>query len=170
MPWILIIIGILLIIMGGHLKYQQLKSRDKKLSLADRKFADEYLKRTNKLREIDNELDHLLESIALKEKKLREKLADSNLEGPSVRQLPADNNFKNLLVDSFQGEMEQKNSRGDNISSNTAKKTSNNKYNSVFALASQGMAVEDIAHKLDLGIRETSLILKLYRKEEDSVV
>lgn len=159
-----------MIIMGGYFKYQQLKSRDRKLPSVHREYTDEYLKRTNKLREIDDELDRLLESITLKEKKIRERLADSDSAALSVRQLPADNNFKRLLADSYQEKTEQENSSGDNTSSNAVKKRTNSKYNSVFSLAKQGMSVEDIAHKLDLGIRETSLILKLYRKEEDSVV
>lgn len=169
MSWILIIVGVLLIIMGGYLKYQQLKSRDRKRPSVDGEFTDEYLKRTNKLREIDAELDRLLESIALKEKKIREKLIDTEPAILQTKQLPVDNNFKKLLADNFQGKRELKNSQEGKISSKKIEKT-NSKYSSVFALADKGMAVEDIAHKLDLGIRETSLILKLYRKEEDSVV
>lgn len=183
MPWILILIGVFLMVIGGYFKYQQFKPEYSNLSLTRDNLEDEYIKQSNKLKKINNELDQLIKSIDIKEKIITEKLnniinfqstvekpvsnLDTNNEEKKLFQINSD--FKKVFDRHYHETKEQKNNEKESIIKNFDDRI-NSKYNSVFSLASQGMDVEDIAKKLNFGVRETSLILKLYRKEEDSVV
>lgn len=167
MEWILIITGFFLTIIGGFLKYQQFRSGNPSLIIMDEK--DRNKKKYNKLEKTNNELDKLISSIDEKEKMISEKLnsileLEKNLENRLKKKQAEENvknnhnNFRKILNKEYQ-EL-----------NNDINTSSNNRYNLVHDFAKKGMNAEEIAEKLALGIRETRLILKLYRKEEDFIV
>ena len=95
----------------------------------------------------------------------------TNIEEKNLYKINSDNNFKEIFDRQYQekqAEKEQKNEE-DSIIENLDDRV-NSKYSKIIALANQDLDAESIARKLDIGIRETRLILKLYMKEEDSIV
>lgn len=150
MTWVLIVNGVVLILIGVVLKYHQLKTGQVKSEPEGEKqdmlVEADLSKHRDKLQEINHDLDRLINQINDREKIIKELLEEK---------IPVKENFKEIFKDNYLG--------------NKALPLAS-KHAQVIALSRQGLTCQDIAEKLDFGVRETELILKFYRKEEDSVV
>lgn len=162
MYWI--ISGVALIIGGLYFKYQYYQAGNS-VKLA------EYLEKSNKLKNINGELEELIQAIDEKEKALQSKidsllqlenklLEKSNSDSPQPEEQV---DFKDLL----NGQLAEKE---ESLSPDQETGVIAAKYQEVLQLYRQGLTAEEIARKLNLGIRETGLIIRLHGKEEDSIV
>lgn len=165
MNWI--ISGVLLIIIGVYLKYQEYQAGNPVI-------IDEYLEKGKKLQNLNEELEELIQSIEEKEKALQIKidnllqLEDKLLEKSSkvsAEEKKEQAEFKELLNREYSLAEEEESLPGEPVVGGIS-----GKYQEVLQLAREGMEIDEIARKLNLGIRETGLILRLYQKEEDSLV
>ncbi len=162
MYWI--ISGVALIIGGLYFKYQYYQAGNF-VKLA------EYLEKSNKLKNINGELEELIQAIDEKEKALQSKidsllqlenklLEKSNSDSPQPEEQV---DFKDLL----NGQLAEKE---ESLPPDQETGVIAAKYQEVLQLYRQGLTAEEIARKLNLGIRETGLIIRLHGKEEDSIV
>ena len=164
MIWI--ISGVLLIITGIYLKYQEYQAGNPVI-------IDEYLEKGKKLQNLNEELEELIQSIEEKERSLQIKidnllqLEDKLLEksGKDPAEEKEQTEFKELLNREYSLAEEEDSLPGEPVVGGIS-----GKYQEVLQLAREGMEIDEIARKLNLGIRETGLILRLYQKEEDSLV
>lgn len=164
MNWI--ISGVLLIIIGVYLKYQEYQAGNPVI-------IDEYLEKGKKLQNLNEELEELIQSIEEKEKalqikidnllQLEDKLLEKSSKDPAEEKEQTE--FKELLNREYSLAEEEESLLGEPVVGGIS-----GKYQEVLQLAREGMATDEIARKLNLGIRETGLILRLYQKEEDSLV
>ena len=150
MPWFLIVSGVIMFLVGVVLKYHQLKTGQVK-SEPEGEEQDllgeaDLIKHRDKLQEINHDLDRLINQINDRDKIIKELLEEK---------IPVKENFREIFKDNYR--------------QNKALPIAS-KYAQVIALSRQGLTCQDIAEKLDFGVRETKLILKFYQKEEDSVV
>ena len=163
MIWI--ISGVLLIITGIYLKYQEYQAGNPVI-------IDEYLEKGKKLQNLNEELEELIQSIEEKEKalqikidnllQLEDKLLEKSSKDPAEEKEQTE--FKELLNREYSWRKKRRAFREPVVGGISGK------YQEVLQLAREGMEIDEIARKLNLGIRETGLILRLYQKEEDSLV
>lgn len=164
MHWV--ISGVILIIAGVYLKYQEYQT-------VNPVNIEEYLEKGDKLKNLNEELDNLIQSVEKKEKALQLKidnilrledklLEKTNADFPQEKGQP---DFRALLNQEYSTVDEEEVSLREEETGSIS-----DRYKEVLQLAGKGMSIDEIARKLNLGIRETGLILRLHGKEEDSVV
>jgi DNA-binding NarL/FixJ family response regulator len=105
-----------------------------------------------KLQEINNSLDTIIKEISDKEIELKAIIDNKNTKESDAFLQSGTNNFKSIL--------DRKYKENDNS-------FLPEKYKRIFALNKEGLSMEEIAAQLCLGIRETKLILKFYKREAD---
>lgn len=148
MAWILIILGIILMSVGIYTKYKNIEKNKEYFS-----DGEILIKKQNRLEEISRELDIIISEIQAKEKEIAR--AVKNFEISSYKHKGS---FQKVLEQSY-----------NNISDKRLKKKNlPEKYSKILKLADRGMKSDEIAAELDLGIRETELILKIYRNGVDN--
>ncbi|MGM0437070.1 MAG: DUF6115 domain-containing protein [Bacillota bacterium] len=98
------------------------------------------------LRKINNELDEIITEIHSKEERIKNILEESKKEDMEISEKQ---NFKKLLKKST------KKIEGKELPE---------KHRKIFELYNQGHKEEEIADELNIGIRETSLILKMHKR------
>lgn len=161
MTWILIGIGLSLTVYGLIGKYKQLKEyqQDKQVVRQDNLpvkenitgiMEQQLINQQEKLVVVNREMDRLLNEITRKEQLMKKALADLTRN----YELREEESFRSIFTHTIRGR---------------DRESIPEKYSNVLVLHKKGLGVDEIARELDLGVRETGLILKLYRKEEDTI-
>ncbi len=104
--------------------------------------------------DIEEKLDHIITNIASSQQNINQELGDikEKFDRLNTTEKKENKSFKNVLKN-YQQEQ--------NIPQ---------KYREVFEMIKKGKNCQQIASELKMGIRETELIAKLYRKEADNHV
>lgn len=103
-------------------------------------------KKEKRLEEINNNLDQIIKEISKKEEKIKNSLEEINLKNQD-QDLP--DNFKKLLKRSEE---------------NIREKKLSDKDRKILDFAEKGLDKEEIADRLNIGIRETGLILRMHKR------
>lgn len=171
MAWIIIAAGIFTLALGITIKivtnekdnnkrrvYKSASAkfeRERKSSTRDvnniaisNKAAEKYKQNQLKLERINSDLDQLISEISAKEKKLKRKLRDLNNQ---INDIPASSFNKGFKAE-FQ-----------NLKQNDIPLT----YQDALAMQQENLTTGEIAEALELGIRETELILKMHGESGD---
>lgn len=158
MAWALIIIGTILTLHGLVEKYREYKIKQEYSSRAEQ-FS--FLK--DELEEIEFRLSKTLNDMDFHRQEMEKVIAGVNRreedeKSASQPRPDENNNFENIISGKFR-EVKSEN-----------RKTTSGKHEKIIALARKGETSETIAGKMDLGVREVELILKLYRRKVDAGV
>ncbi len=164
MAWWLIIAGIILMSAAIFLKYLLYTHSD---TTADSAANELQRKQQNKLKDINNELTGIINNIIQKEKQLRENIDQMNV-GQHRQLIKKDKKkIQKEIQVNREGNVFKKDKK---IFKQVFARNSNlpRAYKQVFNLSQQGQSPIKIAEQLDLGVRETELILKFHRRKADS--
>ncbi len=103
-------------------------------------------KKQKRLSMINENLDQIIQEISKKEKKIQDSLAEMN---SKTTNQSLNNNFKKIL-----------NKTSEEINENTLSE----KHKKIINLYEDGFSEEEIADKLNIGVRETGLILRMHKR------
>ena len=113
------------------------------------KVIEDASNKEKQLRRINNELDEIITEIHSKEARIKNILEKSKKEDKEDMEIKDKKNFKKMLKNSTE---------------KIEGKELPEKHRKIFELYNQGHKEEEIANKLNIGIRETSLIIKMHRR------
>jgi|GEM_PF-1333988 len=111
-----------------------------------------------RLQELSQDMNKIMDELSWKEKSIKRTIDSLRVnpkeieDGDLPREQPEQGSFKELLDSKLE------NVKQENIP---------DRYLEILELHKQGLSIEEIAEKLDLGVRETGLIFKLYGGERD---
>lgn len=174
----LIIAGIMLLGIAGYLKYLIYTETEETSILPTNKLQEQM---QNKLENISNDLTQIIDDINEKQNKIRESVARMDIDNleqyeAELRRSNRKSSLKNLLNniddDQYISHKDEKKS-GDNFQQVLTQQCNNEDslsyiYRRVFNLSQQGQSVAEIAERMDLGVRETELILKFNQRKADN--
>lgn len=103
---------------------------------------------------LEKKLDQVLNMLKTSNQEILEEIEQKSFEESDSDTRDLGGNFKKILQKKYE--------KDTNSNKNLPKK-----YKKVFSMRSRGKKASDIARELDIGIRETRLILKLYQKYEN---
>lgn len=166
MAWMMLILGIALVIIGIFRVYlERKKIRDEKF-IGSREETD-IRNNYNKINELNQEMEFIIKEVYQKKNKIREGL---ELLEEELVSLKKDHNRKLIQDDSNRNFQEIYKAVYDKQYKNNAKKGLSEKYLKALELYKQGLSIKQIAREMNLGVRETEMIFKIYGKEDLDVI
>ena len=165
MGWWLLIFGIVLLAGGIMLKIKEYEDFGDYKDFQNLTTKTRYLKgETNKS---NNSIDEVISDAGNKEKQLRR--INNELDEIITEIHSKEERIKNILEESKKEDMENLEKKNfKKMLKNSTEKIEDNelpeKHRKIFELYNKGHKEEEIADKLNIGIRETSLILKMHRR------
>ncbi len=181
MAWFMIIFGSALTMFGIYRIFfclsknvylannnENVKNQKKSSSIAEledeNKELEKSIKNSNKrLRRLNSDMGTIINELAWKEKSIKRTIETLRTE---IGYIPnsGDNDTKSVnKTDSFEEILNK------NLGSEKDEKIPD-KYLEIFKLYDLGMTPDEIAEEMDIGVRETKLIFKLYGKEVEDAI
>lgn len=153
MPWLIILLGIALLGVGFFRIYLERRGVEN----------EDY----NKLKELNQEMDYIIKDIYNKKNKIKEglELLEEEIDGLIK-------NYNNKLINNSGNSTFQevyKEAVYEQIQ-NKGKRQLSEKYLKALDLYKKGFSINQIAREMNLGIRETEIIFKIYGKEDLNVI
>lgn len=178
MAWFMIIIGSALIMLGIYriifcLANSKVivkgRGKEKSISLSyelenESRELEKTIKSNNqRLRHLNSDMGAIINELSWKEKSIKRTLESLRTEISNIPDQESVNNKAISKNDSFEEILNK------NLTSEKEEKIPD-KYVGIFKLYDLGMTPDEIAEEMDIGVRETRLIFKLYGKEAEDAI
>lgn len=169
MIWALLCTGISLLCFGIYRTYLDLKKEKESLYLKDIREENKNLeknirKQYLRLQDINVKLDETIDQLIAKEKSINNKIKrfkdefNTTLNNNAVNTISRQDQERKVFKDIFNKTMDKE-----------SETDIPDKYLKIFNLYKEGLTPDQIAEKMDIGVRETRLVFKLYGNEVDNV-
>ncbi|NLM96231.1 MAG: hypothetical protein GX175_01200 [Halanaerobiaceae bacterium] len=166
MPWLMIILGIALVIVGIFRIYLESR-KSKKEKPIDNQEGIGIVKNYVKINELNQEMELIIKELYLKKNKIKEQL---ELLEEELVSLKKEQNNKLVHVENKSSFQEIYKEIYDKQYRRDARKGLSEKYLKALELYKQGLSVFQIAREMNMGVRETEMIFKIYGEEDLDVI